>query len=96
MIIQRREPHRPVGSPLPDDGQRARPGGPRDNDRAIELSERGHVELVLYARGLELERDRLLQLIRSVQERLAALMKTTEAPPQVREAVEDLLKTLAK
>jgi len=54
------------------------------------------VELVLYARGLELERDRLLQLIRSVQERLAALMKTTEAPPQVREAVEDLLKTLAK
>ena len=96
MINQRREPHRPVGSPLPDDGQRARPGRPRDNDRAIALSERGHVELVLYARGLELERDRLLQLIRSVQERLAALMKTTEAPPQVREAVEDLLKTLAK
>lgn len=78
------------------DGQRAGPGGVRDNDRAIELSERRHVELVLYARGLELERDRMLQLIRSVQEPLAALMKTTKAPPQVREAVEELLKSLAK
>jgi hypothetical protein len=82
--------------PPPADGRRATPGRPRDNDRAIALSERRHVELVLYARGLELERDRLLELIRSVHERLAALMKTTEGPLQVREAVEELLKTLAK
>ena len=66
------------------------------NDRAIELSEKGHVELVLYARGLELERDRLLQLARSVQERLAALTRTTEVSPQVREAIHDIEKILAK
>jgi hypothetical protein len=86
-----------VGSLLrDDDGQRARPGRPRDNDRAIALSEKGHVELVLYARGLELERDRLLEVIRGVQERLAALTKTRGVSPQVHEGIQELVNTLEK
>jgi hypothetical protein len=79
-----------------DDQERKTRGSFPENDRAIELSERSHVEIVLYARGLELERDRLLQLIRSVHEQLGALVKTAGVSPQMRGALQRLAKTLEK
>jgi hypothetical protein len=66
------------------------------NERAIELSEKSHVELVLYARGLEVERDRLLKVIRSAQQRLTAATETPALSPQQREALEQAASVLAK
>ena len=64
------------------------------NDRAIELSEKRHVELVLYARGLEVERDRLLELIRAAQGRLTIVTKTSEMSAPAREAIQQVVRML--
>jgi hypothetical protein len=52
------------------------------NDRAIELSEKHHVELVLYARGLEIERERLLGHVRAARQNLTAIAERTEVSGQ--------------
>jgi hypothetical protein len=96
VLTHRREPPSSREFSPPTSRETKRLGRPRDNDRAIELSERGHVELVLYARGLELERAELLQTIRSARERLRTLARTTQISGQVREALQELLKTLEK
>jgi hypothetical protein len=66
------------------------------NDRAIELSEKRHVELVLYARALEIERDRLREAVRSAQQRLAAAAQAAELDTQKREALEQAASLLEK
>jgi hypothetical protein len=68
----------------------------RMNDRAIELSLKRHVELVLYARGLEIERDRLLHVIREAHERLAGVTRTSEMTPELRKAAGHAVRELAK
>ena len=66
----------------------------RRNERAIELSEKTHIELVLYASGVEFERDRLLEVLRDAREKLAAIMKTGALSPDVREGCEQVLEML--
>jgi hypothetical protein len=65
------------------------------NDRAIELSERSHVELVLYARGLEMEREELLRMLRQMEGTLRELVRRETLPLDARSAVERLLSVLA-
>ena len=66
------------------------------NDRAIELSEKRHIELVLYARGLEVERDRLRKDIRTAQQRLKAVTETAGLSPQQRETLEQVASLLVR
>jgi hypothetical protein len=66
------------------------------NDRAIELSERSHVELVLYARGLEIECERLLGMLRQMEGRLTELARLETLSSDARNAIEQLLSVLPK
>jgi hypothetical protein len=66
------------------------------NDRAIELSERSHVELVLYARGLEIEREQLLGMLWQMEGRLTELARRETLPADARNAIERLLSVLPK
>jgi hypothetical protein len=66
------------------------------NDRAIELSERSHVELVLYARGLEIEREELLSMLRQLEGTLAELARREMLAADARNAIERLLSVLPK
>lgn len=68
----------------------------RTNDRAIELSQKRPVELVLYARGLEIERERLLRVIGDAHDGLAGLRQDSEMPPDLRDAVDRVIEMLAK
>lgn len=64
--------------------------------RTIELSEKRHVEVVLYARGLELERDRMRELIRTAQQRLTAMTETMEPSTQQRDELRQVAGMLGK
>jgi hypothetical protein len=66
------------------------------NDRAIELSERSHVELVLYARGLEMEREELLGMLRQMGGTLAELARREMLSREARYTLERLLSVLTK
>jgi hypothetical protein len=94
VVLSRRD-ETPATGKLPlDYPESETPVERSQNDRAIELSEKGHVEVALYARGLELERDRLLKLIRVAQAQLAALERIDGIPRDLRESLHGLTKTL--
>jgi hypothetical protein len=61
------------------------------NDRAIELSGKSHVELALYARGLEIERNHLADVLERVRDVLRSLAAIPTASPNIREQVHGLL-----
>jgi hypothetical protein len=64
------------------------------NDRAIELSCRRHVELALYARGLEIECERLLGHVRAARQDLTTIARTTDMSEQQREALRHVVSVL--
>ena len=96
MLTQSRPPPSSSERSWPDKVDKHTAPWTPSNDRAIELSEKGHIELVLYARGLEVERDRLRENIRSAMESLATLTKTTEMSPRQHEAIAQVASILAK
>lgn len=68
----------------------------QENDRAIELSQKGHIELALYARGLEIERDYLVDAIRNARDRLTSLAHDRGIQLGARKQVETVLEILTE
>ena len=61
------------------------------SDRAIELSEWSHVELALYARGLEIDRRQLIALVQFVKQELADLHRQDGMPARAAAKIEQLM-----
>lgn len=61
------------------------------DERAIELSEWSHVELALYARGLEMDRRQLIELVQLVKRELTGLHRQDDTTPHVRKTIEGIL-----